>query len=80
MVVLLIIIIIIIIIIILTQPPHRLWNKKISKYEGGLITLGLEAGRDILPSRVKFKEESLAVVHLADSAGLSKHHIQILRI
>jgi hypothetical protein len=50
---------------------YRLVNKSISKYEGGLVTLGLEAGRDILPSRVKFKEESLAVVHLADSAGLS---------
>lgn len=51
---------------------YRLWNKNISKYEGGLVTLGLEAGRDILPSRVKFHEHSLAVVHLADSAGLGK--------
>jgi hypothetical protein len=51
-------------------PCHRLYNNRISKYEGGLVTLGLEAGRDILPSRVKFKEESLAIVHMADSAGL----------
>lgn len=34
---------------------YRLWNKDISPYEGGLVTLGLEAGRDVLPSRVKFK-------------------------
>jgi len=51
---------------------YRLWNPRISEYEGGLVTLGLEAGRDLLPSRVKFKEESLAVVHLADSAGLGE--------
>lgn len=34
---------------------NRLWNNEVSPYEGGLVTLGLEAGRDVLPSRVKFK-------------------------
>jgi hypothetical protein len=29
----------------------------------------LEAGRDLLPSRVKFKEEALAVVHLGRREG-----------
>lgn len=48
---------------------YRLWNHDISAYEGGLVTLGLEAGRDILPSRIKFKEESLAVVHMGEKRG-----------
>ena len=42
----------------------------LSPYAGAVITLGLEAGRDVLPSQLRGDPHAEATVHLADNTGL----------
>jgi hypothetical protein len=54
------------------DPFSGAWGAEsgLSPFAGAVITLGLEAGRDVLPSQLRGDSHAEATVHLADNAGL----------
>ena len=42
-------------------------QESVSPYAGAVITLGLEAGREVLPAQLRGDKHAEATVHLADN-------------